>query len=51
MSNQLFTLIAQPVVDLFLKLLAANLIGKMRQRAVWKHLSKYYDHNAQCDYH
>lgn len=51
MRDQMFTPLPEPLKDLFPKLLAANLITKMPQRATPKHLPKFYDHNAHCEYH
>lgn len=51
MRDQVFTPLAEPLTDLFPKLLAAKLIAKTRRKAVPKHLPKYYDPKAKCEYH
>lgn len=52
MKDQVFTPLPKPLVDLFLKLTSdSNLIVKMSQRAIPKRLLKYYDQNAQREYH
>lgn len=42
--------LAKSLDDLFPRLLVTNLITKMSQRAVLKHLPKFFDHNTQCQY-
>lgn len=51
MRDQVFTPLAEPLTDLFPKLLAAKLIAKTSRKAVPKHLPKYYDPKAKCEYH
>lgn len=51
MKDQEHTPLSEPFANLFPKLQAANLISKMARRAAPKYLLKYYDHNAQCQYH
>lgn len=46
MMNQVFTPLSKLFDDLFPKLLACNLIAKMPQRAISKHFSAFYNHNA-----
>lgn len=49
--DQVFKSLPEPIDLLFLKLLVANLIIKMPQRAIPKQLSRFYDHSIQCEYH
>lgn len=47
-NDQLFTPLMEPLGDLFPKFLTVNFIVKILQKVILK-LSKFNDHNAQCE--
>lgn len=49
MRDQVFTPLPEPIDILFPKLLAANLITKISKKP--NELLRFYDPNAQCEYH